>query len=132
MDVPVSIAPIGTDYHLRALWKDDAYDVTQLYVVDAGYDWRFLENANDINGNSLHADRNATNVEFGLCYEHVLVELMPDYLEARRKSGLSIKVWGRAGEQIVEVPAFYVDGFLRKVDEYRASTSGAVAGNSAP
>lgn len=110
-----------TAFHLRSLWIGGSQKSLQLYVSDKSSSWRHFAHANDSDGNSLPLTPIGTDVDsfsYGRihntwCYEDVAVELTKEYLESHASSGMSVKVWGNAGERIVDVPPFYIEGFLR-------------------
>lgn len=117
---------------MRDIWIDGRRDSLQLYVSDPGFGWRFYGSANDIEGTSLPLLEISRDPVGRYCYEDVAVVLTPEYLDARRESGLSIKVWGNAGQRIVDVPGFYVDGFLRRVEEHPGATAAQPARAATP
>lgn len=49
--------------------------------------------------------------------EEIGIRLTRDALGEAEKEGLTIKIVGRRDSPVVEVPAFYVTGFLSKVDQ---------------
>jgi len=89
-------------------------------VTDCGSNWRNLGRAGDREGNQfpVRVSRRVENWSGTVvCIESVSVELSAEYLEAHRDTGLSIKVWGSAGERLAEFPACYVEGFCRRLAE---------------
>lgn len=94
----------------------------QLYFRDH-YDgeWRFYNSAYDIDGNKLDflsIDRKVdTCGKFGCRhFEDVGITVTRGYLDSHRDSGIRLKVSGRAGEAIVDLPPGYIQGFLRHLD----------------
>lgn len=126
-----------TVFLLRSMFQGESPSAVQLYISDEGVEWRNFSNANDSSGVALPlipitkdaepwSYRSVGGVR---CYEHVAVEMSPEYtrLHSSTGIGISIKIWGNAGERIVDVPAYYVEGFLRKLDEYAAEADGLPA-----
>lgn len=91
----------------------------QFYFVD-NYDggWRFYDSAYDSNGNRLDAisiDRSVGSCSkyFGCSHwEHVGVSVSREYLQKNSDTDFQIKISGRGGEVIFNVPADYVRYFL--------------------
>lgn len=91
----------------------------QFYFVD-NYDggWRFYDSAHDSNGNKLDAisiDRSVGSCsKYSGCshWEHVGVSVSHEYLQKNSNTDFKIKISGRGGEIIFNVPADYVRHFL--------------------
>lgn len=113
----------GRALFLRATKFDKSSELTvQLYFRDQ-YDgeWRFYNSAYDIDGNKLDflsIDRKVdTCGKFGCRhFEDVGITVTRDYLDSRRDRGIKLKVSGRAGEAIVDLPPGYIQGFLQRLD----------------
>lgn len=113
---------------LRAWRIADKPTAFQLYVSDeytyeimrSGVGWRFYSLAHDSDGNQLPTVQISRNVNWCGRYvcayrEDIAVTLTREYLEAKRDRGISIKVSGKGGEQIVAVPPAYIQAFLSSV-----------------
>ena len=96
-----------------------------LYVVSMSEDWLFLDRAVDLSGKELptHVMDRQVWGKVGRIREHLLVEMSREALDAAAVSGLSVKLYGRRGNVVVTLPAYYVAGFLRKVQDIASSGS---------
>ena len=77
--------------------------------------WRFFDRACDANGNRFRfneIDHEVTSSAW--TKETFAVDLSREYLDIAKSSGLDIKVIGKRGEKIFVLPAFYIEGFLKK------------------
>lgn len=110
----------GSSVSLRAREVDGRPDlrVFQIYVV-ANYsgDWRFYEQVFDAEGTRLSASnlsRKVNSCSGGTCRftEHVGVIVSREYLEKIKTTGVTFKIVGKAGSQVVNLPAEYVIGFM--------------------
>lgn len=106
--------------YLRALRLEGKPLVYQIFVRDQYRDnWRFYDAAYDSDGNRLNfasIDRKTDDCRYGCdFYETMSITVPLGYLEQRRDRGLIIKIMGKAGERVVEVPAGYVAGFVDAV-----------------
>ncbi len=124
-------SPLLNRASLQAVESDKSGErLVALMVGAIGTEWSYLDSAGDTDGNkfTVRFSRKVENWS-GLivCAEHVTVELPEGYLEARRTSGLSIKLWGSAGEWITEIPACYVEGFCRRLAELPGKQGAPVA-----
>lgn len=111
------------DVRLRA-WKteDPTTYLYQIYIEDK-YDgaWRFYDEAYDSNGKELSVvriDRRTRYCSGDRCAraEKVGIIVSRTYLEANSRSGISIKLVGKRGEEIFFLPGGYIEGFLRAVN----------------
>ncbi len=123
--------PIDHIVLIRA-WQTGETPLTyQVYVSDqytherkrGGIDGKPTNTAYDIDGNTLPADVLSRDVNWcgkDLCQyvEAVGVAVTRPYLEDRIGRGLTLKISGTSGEGIVNVPAAYVQAFLKKVSEH--------------
>ena len=114
-----------TGFYLRLVQSEEK-EALQLHILDSDKDWRFYDSAADVDGQPLPLLQVAREVVAEFYIEDVAVGLTDQYLKAHL-AGMSVKVWGRGGERIVNVPPFYVEGFLRRLAEYEAT-----AANNAP
>ncbi|MCP5340413.1 MAG: hypothetical protein H7A16_09605 [Sinobacteraceae bacterium] len=94
----------------------------QIYFSDyyEDYGWRDYNNAYDIDGNPLVTKRIEHDIlrcsRRKCSYSETIGMTVPlEYLEKRRTRGLEIKVYGKAGTEVVKLPATYVDAFLRTI-----------------
>lgn len=134
----VNAPEYGTSYnynYLRAYIAGGELSFIQLYLVrrSSGYDFH---SAYDINTNQLQFTEidnywmtvgdppEYTNTRI----EHAGVTLKYNELVKHRSSGLAIKVYGKNGNDIIEIPGPYIDGFLLFI-ESSYSTAQAVANN---
>jgi hypothetical protein len=109
------------EYFLRAYKNGDNRIHFQLYVIlKSRHHWWFFDRALDTNGNKLQVKSIGVDWESGWKTEHLLIQLSRRYLNRlAAKMGLSLKVMGKQGEIVLNVPSFYVKGFLRKVEFWR-------------
>lgn len=112
---------LDAEYFLRAYKNGDNRIHFQLYVIlKSRHHWRFLDSALDTNGKVLQVKPVGVDLEAGWKTEHLLIQLGRPYLNRlAAKLGLSLRVTGKQGEIVLNVPSFYVEGFLRKVDFWR-------------
>lgn len=112
--------PIGFAY-LRAQVKNNKIVYYQIYVNDRDVDWKFIQGAYDIDGNKLDfyaVDRKVTGA--GSIEENYVITVDRKYLNNSIGKGINFKAIGQRGSTIVRIPSFYIEGFLKKVDEYRS------------
>ena len=109
------------EYFLRAYKNADDKLHFQLYVVlKSRHHWWFFGRALDTDGNVLKVKPIGVDLESGWKTEHLLIQLSRPYLNRlAAKFGLSLRVTGKQGEIVLNVPSFYLKGFLRKVDFWR-------------
>jgi hypothetical protein len=103
---------------LRAWKASDGTFSYQIYVADTYRgDWRFYDSAHDRDGNQLKTVQIKRKVDscdrYGCEHtEHVGLTVTKKYLQQRLNEGLSFKVSGSGGDEIFDLPAAYVQGFL--------------------
>jgi hypothetical protein len=112
----------GHSYLLRA-WPGsrqfDPADPAQLYVRAAFEDWTFLDRAYS-QGESLHVSKISRDVGTCSSYgcrvkETVGINLTIAKLEAiARRQVFSVKIAGRKGSIVIDVPTAYIRGFLAR------------------
>lgn len=109
------------DVFIRA-WRPDGQAVKyQIYVVDYYIgDWRFYSSANDINGKSHDVTMISRDViscsRFGCSKTETMgLNVGRDYLEQHRQTGITFKLFGRAGEQVFTLPQDHIASFLDAV-----------------
>ena len=112
---------LDVEYFLRAYKNGDNKIHFQLYVIlKSRHRWRFFDRALDTNGKVLEVKQVGVDWESGWKTEHLLIQLSRPYLNRlAAKLGLSLRFTGKQGEIVLNVPSFYVKGFLRKVDYRR-------------
>jgi len=111
-------------YALRAM-RDDKSDsgFIQLYVSHQDTDWIFFDNAADSDGNKLEflkIDQHASSgTQYGVgVVEDFAITIPENYLKDKAQTGFQIRAYGKNGRRAVTVPAFYVQGFLDKYQEF--------------
>lgn len=112
------------EYFLRAFVdkKNDSRFI-QIYVSHADTDWLFFNSATDSDGNELkfveisRDTSSATKYGVGVI-ESFAIEVSLDYLKAHAAKGISIRVYGKNGKRMLNIPSFYVDGFIEKYEAY--------------
>jgi len=108
---------IDNYYFIRSTSKGSTIGLMQVYVSEAG-EKGYLR-AVDKEGDSLNfINISNDGPEWGT-QQHFAVEFNYDYLNARRKAGLAFRNYtNKEGEHLdIEIPGFYIDGFLRKLDQ---------------
>ena len=110
--------PLEGEYFLRACKHKGDRIHFQLYIrLKFRHHWFFFNRALDTNGNILHVKQVGVDLDSGWKTEHLLIQLSRPYLNRLPATlGLSLKVSGKRGEIVLNVPQFYVRGFIRKVD----------------
>lgn len=117
---------------IRAFKTSSETVAFQVYVSDiythehlrGGPGWRFYSAAHDRDGNTLPMDLISRHVNWCGRYvceylEVVGVRVTRSYLEDRANQGLSMKISGTGGEEIVSIPAAYIQAFLKRVPDIR-------------
>ena len=98
---------------------------TRWYLMEFGHrsdEWYFHQSAHDSSGRELELhthDRDARN-DHGIVdtMETHLIKLSRPYLEAAAAGpGLDLRIDGKRGRCFVKIPAYFVKGFLDKVDQ---------------
>lgn len=109
-------------YFLRAM-KDEksGKDFIQIYVSNEDTDWLFFNHAIDSDGNKLEfieIDRQTSqSTKYGVgVIEDFAIVVNQDYLSTKANDGIRIKVYGKRGGRIINIPPFYIQGFL---DRYK-------------
>jgi len=104
---------------LRAQVENKKVILYQIYVSDRDTDWRFFHSAYDAGGNKLDfrtVDSLVTST--GSTREDYVIVVDRKYLNNSIGKGINFKAVGQRGEKIIIIPSVYIEGFLRKVDEY--------------
>jgi hypothetical protein len=104
---------------LRALLHDGSVAMFDLYHVQTGREWSDLKSATDDSGKALPLERlvYGTSGSTVMRNEIVRVELSRRDLDtAARGGGMNIHIHGGKKSVDVTLPAYYVQGFLAKVD----------------
>lgn len=105
---------------LRAARFDATADVTyQIYITDIySGDWRFYDSIYDADGNRLETLKIASNVvscrSGCTLQEDVAANVSKKYLLEHMDRGVSLQVSSPSSKFVVNIPAFYVRGFLEK------------------
>lgn len=91
----------------------------QIYVSDISLDWMFFYSACDADGNKLDF-RVVDSVvrSYGTTQEDYAIVVDRKYLSNSLDKGINFKAIGKRGEKVIIIPSFYIEGFLKKVDEY--------------
>ncbi len=106
-------------YLIRVLVKDNDVAFYQLYIDEIFSEWAFIDSAHDIQGRSFDVVEIKREVTQSASVREIVgVELSRNYLDEAAVSGINMKLKGRYGSAIAQVPAFYVKGFLQCVDDY--------------
>lgn len=105
----------GRRYNINwNLWTRPGDGMCYLSFSDWRSDWAFFDSAADAQGRAFEVTPIDTRIISGNFVEESLRITMPRaYFEAHASSGTTIKVWGRRGEEVFEVPGFYITGFLK-------------------
>lgn len=107
---------------IRAFGPDARNMMYQIYVRDQyGKQWRFYNSAYDSDGNKLEflsISRDVGSCRYGCdYYEDMGIGVSRQYLEQHKTTGLRFKISGRGGEEIYQIPAGYVRGFLDAIEK---------------
>jgi hypothetical protein len=113
----VQSPPLGGENFLRAYQPVGDEIVYQLYVVLKSFEnWFWMYRASDASGRRFSIEERCVDKDSESSTEHLLITLSGRYLNSvAAKRGLFLKVTGSRGAIVVELPAFYVKGFLQKV-----------------
>lgn len=104
---------------LRALLREGNVAMYSLEHLQAGWEWSDLKSATDGNGRSLAMERvmYGTSGTSKMRNEVVRVQLLrEDLASAARAGGLIVHLHGDKKSVDVQFPAYYVEGFLARVD----------------
>ncbi len=109
------------DVFIRA-WRPDGQAVRyQIYVVHYySGDWRFYASAHDLDGKTHDVTLISRDVvgcsRYG-CSKTETIGLNVDraYLERYRATGVTFKLYGRAGEKVFTLPSDFIANFLDSV-----------------
>ena len=82
------------------------------YIIGefTGSEWYFLNQAIDIDGKKLTFKEMDHEVPGGI-KETFSISLTKDYLKKHREKGIKIKLYGKRGNAIMDIPPAYVEGF---------------------
>ncbi|MFH1338919.1 MAG: hypothetical protein ABIH40_03665 [Candidatus Omnitrophota bacterium] len=110
---------------LRAQVENKKVISYQIYVLDRDDDWRFFHSAYDADGKKLDFRTvdslvESTGLYTGYTREDYVIVLKREYLNNSVGKEINFKAVGKRGERVIVVPSFYIEGFLKKVDEYIA------------
>lgn len=111
-------------YSLRAM-KDEKSGVKfiQLYVSHQDTDWIFFDNAVDSDGTKLEFlkidQRASSGTQYGVgVVEDFAITLPEKYLTDKSQSGFQIRAYGKNGRRAVNVPPFYIQGFIDRYQDF--------------
>ncbi len=118
--------------HLRGVVAKNGAEHSQLYVathlVGAHRNFR---SAHDQDGIELPVNKVSRKKQCGdegcVYYEHFTLSLPPNYIDARRRSGMDVIVAGPGGQMALVIPPAYVEGYRQTLLAARASESKAKA-----
>jgi len=110
---------------LRAQVENKNVISYQIYVLDRDSDWRFFNSAYDADGKKLDFRTVDSLVESygaysGYTREEYVIVVDRKYLNNSIGKEINFKAVGQRGERVIVVPSIYIEGFLKKVDEYIA------------
>lgn len=120
----VHSASVGSENFLRAYQPAGGEIVYQLYVIlKSPESWFWVHRASDGSGNRFTIEERSVDKDSELTTEHLLINLNGRYLtRVAAKRGLSLRVSGYHRAIVVELPAFYVQGFLQKISSWTKRT----------
>lgn len=111
--------------HLKGVATSSQFQLIASYHAR---DWNFFDRAYDREGERLEfvkIDRQTEKTRYrsklrsewyeSATHETFGIMVSREYLEKASNQGMDIKVRGKRGEQIIKIPAFYIEGFLKKV-----------------
>ena len=107
--------------YLHASTKKGESNTIQMVVMDSYKDWRFYFEAYDQSARKLkfiEVDRSVRREGTVQTQELFAVEFSREEMEILRRTGINFKAIGKYREKIFTMPVFYVDGFLRRFDEF--------------
>jgi len=126
--VEISTSP-GHELCFAYLKSIEAFSQFQLIVTCHAQEWNFFNQAYATDAEKLkfvEIDRQVEKRRYRSklrsgwyeSYKHETfgITVSREYLEKALNQGVDIKVIGRTGEQIIKLPAFYIEGFLKKVN----------------
>lgn len=91
-----------------------------LLVVVVFEEWKFLEDAWDIDGNKLKVKQSSSRVLGpSRVAEALYIPLELDYIKARQDVGLNIRVDGERGDLFIKLPSHYVKAFIDSINDQR-------------
>jgi hypothetical protein len=109
--------------YLRTVIKDNDVKFYQFYVTDYNYrskyvkGWKYYRSAHDSDGNRLDLNvLERKKVDEERASEDFTITLSREYLSKAKSNGLDIRAYGDKGNRVFILPAFYIEGFLMKVD----------------
>ena len=100
----------GVRWHL---WTRPGDDLCYLSLTDLRDDWAFFDHAADSNGRRFDVVQQDQSVYAHMVQEQLYLSFPVTYLKAHAGSGTTIKIWGLRGEEVFDVPGFYIAGFLQ-------------------
>lgn len=79
-------------------------------------DWLFINEARDSAGNKLKIEKIDSDVKcHGGCTtkEYFTIDINKSYLYRHAQTGIQIKIYGKRGHAIINLPAPYIQGFIQ-------------------
>lgn len=97
-------------------YTTEQFDLYQLYVQYVAESWALFERAYDTRGDELKFTKIERQAHRPWIWEDFAINLERAYLDRAAAEGLNLRAIGRKGDTLLKLPAFYVQGFLKKVD----------------
>lgn len=79
--------------------------------------WCFFERAFDKNAGELRFQKIRSHVGSGVTYEDFYLSITDEQLNSMSKKGLDVRIYGTNRTINVELPAIYVQGFMKRTRE---------------
>jgi hypothetical protein len=105
-----------TYWHAKTVFDTEGTPQYSVRVTSYSGDWKFLNEARLESGAVLKTSVVDKDVHRGGVVEEQLVIDMPtDVLENARQTGMKLKLYGKRGNVLLEIPGWYIDGYLSKI-----------------
>jgi len=109
----------GYQVSLKAKKRHDNQISYFVFVQDSrATNWRFYEQAYDNNGHNFEFEYIGSDVTLGVTSETFAIHLTRQYLDESVSNSIDLKVFGSDAELPIQLSGYYVQGFLKKVDEF--------------
>lgn len=121
----------GYQVSLIARWpgEPDGPPQFEVYFFSKRIEWAFFDQVLSADGESLEVVVNERQVGGPQSYEErVTARLSNELIMAGEDDGLRLVFRGRGGQQVVEIPAFFIEGFLERVERVAGSPRPREAG----
>lgn len=110
----------GYQVSLMARWMEEEVPRFQVYLFSRRIEWAWFDQALSAEGDILEIESVERQVGGPNAYEERVICRVPEsMLEAGADGGLDLVFRGRGGQQAVEIPGFFVGGFLDRVRKLR-------------